>query len=221
MIELELSPHYPDAALRLPAAPESIPVARQALRSLGETLEAEPCDLDEAELAVSEGCADAGSDRVGMWIRLEDGRLVADVGGRTRAEVDLPENTTRDLARAEAAAERLVRRVTAIFAAGADLASDRITELLLIGELLVRHAPRHLPGERLGMRLATDGSALRIYLGPLQPGRTELLLRDAGLPVCGSVIEHLADWVAVEPLGMDGREPLEALIVEVRPSGYG
>jgi hypothetical protein len=218
MIELELSPQYPDVALRMPAVEASIPVARQAVRSLGEVLEADPSALDEAELAVTAGFADAGADRVRVWVRLDGGRLLADVGGVTRAEVALPKDLVGDLARAEAACERVVRRVTAMFAAGADLASDRLTEALLIGELLVRHAPRHLPGERLTMRLVTDGSALRMYIGPLQSGRTEVLLHDAGLPVAGSVIEHLADWVAVEPLGVNGRNPVEALIVEVGPT---
>jgi len=59
MIEMQLGLEQPELKLRLPAEDDSLPVVRQALRSLGETVGAEPEALEDAELAVTEACANA------------------------------------------------------------------------------------------------------------------------------------------------------------------
>ena len=48
-----------DLMLRLPADRDSLPVVRQALRSLGEAVEADVQSLEDTELAVTEACANA------------------------------------------------------------------------------------------------------------------------------------------------------------------
>jgi anti-sigma regulatory factor (Ser/Thr protein kinase) len=48
-----------DVALKVPATEDSLPLIRQALRSLGETVGADPEALEDAELAVTEACANA------------------------------------------------------------------------------------------------------------------------------------------------------------------
>ncbi len=70
MIEVEFNILAPHVYLRVPAVQDSIPVARQALRSLGETIAAEREALEDAELALTEACANAvehayGSDKGG------------------------------------------------------------------------------------------------------------------------------------------------------------
>ena len=57
MIEMQLVLEQPELKLSLPAEEDSLPVVRQALRSLGETVGAEPESLEDAELAVTEACA--------------------------------------------------------------------------------------------------------------------------------------------------------------------
>ncbi len=57
MIEMQLGLEQPELKLSLPAEEDSLPVVRQALRSLGETVGAELEALEDAELAVTEACA--------------------------------------------------------------------------------------------------------------------------------------------------------------------
>ena len=45
--------------LRVPASQDSLPLVRQALRSLGETVDADLDALEDAELAVTEAMANA------------------------------------------------------------------------------------------------------------------------------------------------------------------
>lgn len=59
MIEMEFNILSPHVHLTVPATEDSIPIARQVLRSLGETVAAEREALEDAELALTEACANA------------------------------------------------------------------------------------------------------------------------------------------------------------------
>lgn len=59
MIEIEFNILSPQVYLTVPATEDSIPIARQALRSLGETVAAEREALEDAELALTEACTNA------------------------------------------------------------------------------------------------------------------------------------------------------------------
>ena len=59
MIDIDIAIRRPDLALRLPAERASLPVVRQALRSLGEAVDADLESLEDTELAVTEACANA------------------------------------------------------------------------------------------------------------------------------------------------------------------
>jgi len=59
MIEIEIGILRPELRLRVPATEDSLPVVRQALRSVGETVDAKREMLEDAELAVTEACANA------------------------------------------------------------------------------------------------------------------------------------------------------------------
>jgi anti-sigma regulatory factor (Ser/Thr protein kinase) len=59
MIQIEIGILRPELRLRVPAVEDSIPVVRQVLRSVGETVDAERESLEDAELAVTEACANA------------------------------------------------------------------------------------------------------------------------------------------------------------------
>jgi anti-sigma regulatory factor (Ser/Thr protein kinase) len=59
MIEVELGIIDSELKLSVPAEEGSLPVVRQALRSLGESVGAPVEDLEDAELAVTEACANA------------------------------------------------------------------------------------------------------------------------------------------------------------------
>jgi len=59
MIDIEFNILSPQVHLEVPATEDSIPLARQVLRSLGETVAADREALEDAELALTEACANA------------------------------------------------------------------------------------------------------------------------------------------------------------------
>jgi serine/threonine-protein kinase RsbW len=59
MIDIDIAIQRPDLQLRVPAERQSLPVVRQALRSLGEAVDADLESLEDTELAVTEACANA------------------------------------------------------------------------------------------------------------------------------------------------------------------
>jgi serine/threonine-protein kinase RsbW len=59
MIDIEIGILRPELRLHMPADQDTLPLVRQALRSLGETVDADIEALEDAELAVTEACANA------------------------------------------------------------------------------------------------------------------------------------------------------------------
>ncbi len=59
MIDIEIGIIQPELRLRVPASEDSLPLVRQAMRSLGETVDADLEALEDAELAVTEAMANA------------------------------------------------------------------------------------------------------------------------------------------------------------------
>ncbi len=59
MIDVEVGIVEPGVLVRVPAVEDSLPVVRQVLRALGDTLGAEHEALEDAELALTEACANA------------------------------------------------------------------------------------------------------------------------------------------------------------------
>jgi serine/threonine-protein kinase RsbW len=59
VIDIEIGVVAPELRLWVPASGDSVPVVRQALRSLGDAVAARREPLEDAELAVSEACANA------------------------------------------------------------------------------------------------------------------------------------------------------------------
>ena len=57
IIEIVVDIRRPELLVRLPAEGDSLPIVRQALRSLGEAVRADMGALEDAELAVTEACA--------------------------------------------------------------------------------------------------------------------------------------------------------------------
>lgn len=57
MIAVEIDLPHPALDMRLPATQDSLPVVRQALRSLGEAVRGDPEQLEDAELGLTEACA--------------------------------------------------------------------------------------------------------------------------------------------------------------------
>lgn len=105
----------------------------------------------------------------------------------------------------------VVRRLVAMVAAQADMTPDRITEALLVAELVVSNACEELLGDRLTVALSRLPDGLELRIGPLEPGGAEAALRKAEVPVLGSIVERLADRLWTEQTGPGGTEPGERL----------
>jgi serine/threonine-protein kinase RsbW len=97
MIEITVDLRESRVDLRLPAERDSLPVARQALRSLGEAVAADREALEDAELAMTEACANVvehayGAERGVIELNLVPGpteivATVADEGAGIRENV--------------------------------------------------------------------------------------------------------------------------------------
>lgn len=59
MVEVEIGIVVPGVRLRVPAVQDSLPIVRQALRAFGDTAAVEREALEDAELALTEACANA------------------------------------------------------------------------------------------------------------------------------------------------------------------
>lgn len=244
VIDIEIAIDRPELLLQAPATAESLPVVRQALRSLGDTLDAEREALEDAELALTEACANvvehAYPDAEGevevsllsreaeMLARVRDsgcgmparelerpaGRgygMVMIEGIARSLEVRVEDGTevamTFDLGAHDAAiggtasgdqpCERIMRRLVAVVAAQADMPVDRMMEALLVAELVAHHGLPRLVGDRVRIRIARDGGAFGLRLGPLEGQGAAATVRDSEVPAVGSVVERLADGVRV------------------------
>lgn len=254
MIEIQIGILRPELRLAVPASESSLPVVRQALRSLGETVAADLEALEDAELAVTEAMANA----VEHAYERHDGRVnvTLDPGESTLTVVvsddgqGMPEDPARregrgyGLSMIEAIAERmevrgtdgtdvemtfaigrgeletvdgaapgvepaerLLRRLVAVVAAQADLASDRVVEALLVAELVARNTLRYLTGDTASVSILPSEGGFELRVGPLEDGGAQAAVNDSDVPVVGRVIERLADGTSTERDG-DGAELL-------------
>lgn len=255
MIEIQIGILRPELRLAVPASESSLPVVRQALRSLGETVAADLEALEDAELAVTEAMANA----VEHAYERDDGRVnvTLDPGESTLTVVvsddgqGMPEDPARregrgyglsmieaiaermevrgtdgtdvemtfamgrrsDLETVDGAApgieptERLLRRLVAVVAAQADLASDRVVEALLVAELVARNTLRYLTGDTASVSILPAEGGFELRVGPLEDGGAQAAVNDSDVPVVGRVIERLADGTSTERDG-DGAELL-------------
>jgi serine/threonine-protein kinase RsbW len=86
MIDIEIGLVRSDLTLRVPATEDSLPVVRQALRSVGQTVDADVDALEDAELAVTEALANAvehayggGEGEIRVLVRPEESSLLVTV----------------------------------------------------------------------------------------------------------------------------------------------
>lgn len=231
MIEIAIAHDLSAVDLRLPAATDSLPVARHAVRALGEALDADAHALGDAESAVCEACAGAivrarppDADEVELRLRPHGRWLRAAVcpGAAPAMLLGLRARGARGSARGNqpgGAVARLVRRVTAMFAARVDPPSDRLVEALFLSELVARLAPRRLAGGRLVLGLDARGKSLLLRVGPLVHGGALAMVADAEVPAVGSVIDRLADAVTVEPTDASSAGAERLVVAVGAPAG--
>jgi serine/threonine-protein kinase RsbW len=261
VIEAAIDLRRPRIELRTRADKDGLPLIRQALRALGQASGAGSGALHDAELALTEACANAvlhayddDEGAVEVTIELRPTELLAtvrdhgrgmpprnaapaagaigglglslieavarDVEVRTQphggTEVVMTLQASADLTATKAEGsspaegspvEGVVRRLTAMAAAQADLTHERITDALLAAELVTHHASRRVVGDVLRARIERGGGGLQLAIGPLEPDGGAAVLRDTEVPVLGPVVEQLAQGVRAAPEA-DGSEEL-------------
>ena len=86
IIEIEIGLIRTDLSLRVPATEDSLPLVRQALRSVGQTADADVDALEDAELAVTEALANAvehaygeGEGEIRVLVRPDESSLIVTV----------------------------------------------------------------------------------------------------------------------------------------------
>jgi anti-sigma regulatory factor (Ser/Thr protein kinase) len=101
--------------------------------------------------------------------------------------------------------EQVVRRLVAMAAAQADMPPARVTEALLAAELIARHAPGKVTGDRVEVALDRVADGIELRVGPLPSDGATDILSDADVPIVGSVIERFADrvWAVRDGFGPD------------------
>jgi serine/threonine-protein kinase RsbW len=257
LVEIEIDSDRSAVDLRATADKDGLPLVRQALRALGQSVGADSEAVQDTELALTEACANvvrhaypAGHGMLDVGIEAHPSSLVATVrdqgmgmsardapaqpvGGlglkvidavasevtiRTGEGLGTEVSITVDLAEPADGAgpggrpltERVARRVVAIVAAQSELPPSRITEALLVTELVVRHVGAHQIGPRLKLRVRRGESCVELFVGPLLPGGAAAIVDTTELPTLGSVVTRLADavWRVPPETGrpLDGEE---------------
>jgi serine/threonine-protein kinase RsbW len=127
-------------------------------------------------------------------------RIVFDLSGTDREEraADEPLSTTAGttLQVHGPGAGTATARVIALLAARADFNVDRISDVQILADSLSAVAP---VGKPMRIAIAERDGGLELRLGPLEAGAGRQMLDRAQLPEVGSVIERVADKLAIEP----------------------
>jgi serine/threonine-protein kinase RsbW len=111
-----------------------------------------------------------------------------------------------------AVAQAVLPRVLIALAARAYFSTDRISDVQLVADTLVRNAAKSISGSHLGVAVKLAPRDLELHVGPLRSGSAErLLASDDGV---GSVIELLTDDQQVS--STDSVETLALRLLERR-----
>jgi anti-sigma regulatory factor (Ser/Thr protein kinase) len=98
-------------------------------------------------------------------------------------------------------AEAVLPRILGMLAARANFSTDRISDVHLIADALVAHAPASIGDSHISAAISIEPRSLELRIGPLATGRAERLMVDSTLDGLGPVIESLTDHHGVASVG--------------------
>jgi serine/threonine-protein kinase RsbW len=99
-------------------------------------------------------------------------------------------------------------RVVSMVMARADAPMDRLEDAMLVCDAISAHAHAHSADGHLSFTLNTDRHRMEMRVAELSVDGARGLLRDAGIPGVGNVLERLTDELRVEPSAASGHEEL-------------
>jgi serine/threonine-protein kinase RsbW len=110
-------------------------------------------------------------------------------------------------------ARTVLPRLLSTVAAYAHFSTDQISDLQIVSDALVAHAPSYMNGSHLNVAVSAEPRNLQLKIGPLGLGGSQRLFGTSSLEGLGGIIEKLSDrhHVAIEDsyevltLGLAGR----------------
>jgi anti-sigma regulatory factor (Ser/Thr protein kinase) len=135
-------------------------------------------------------------------------------GGGTDAVADSVEIKPVPTRRTEVLADRpellppVLARIVGALAARRDLSVERMSDAVLVTDAIAAAAPSRFTDGRVRLGLEDDEGAIRLRLGPMEPGAADQIREDLKLPEVGGSLEALADELSVE-----GSEDGEYLLI--------
>jgi serine/threonine-protein kinase RsbW len=88
---------------------------------------------------------------------------------------------------------------------------DRLDEAMLVCDALCAHAPAHVSDGHLTVGVSVRPDKLELRVSDLPGQQAHGLVRDAGLPGVGNVLERVSSELRVEPSSSGGEDLVLAL----------
>jgi serine/threonine-protein kinase RsbW len=104
-------------------------------------------------------------------------------------------------------------RVVSLVAARADFSIDRLSDAQIVSDAIAGAATAHLVDGALSVAIDEHERGFDLLVGPLVPGGAQRLVEDTELPGLGSLLERLADTIAVEQTGVADGERLRVRLL--------
>lgn len=104
----------------------------------------------------------------------------------------------------------VLRRIVGMLAARADFPLDKLDDAVLVSDLIAAQTSAHVVGDSVEVALRASDHTLALRVGPLRKGGARSLVRDAGVPGVGNIVEQLADRVEITE--SNGQEFLELIL---------
>ena len=180
------------------------------VRDWGAGFRPRPADADRLSLRLGLPLIASLSTRFEIISSSEGGTEIVAVVSTTGAEPEDPgaavpaPDHSEVAVTAGSAARPVIARVIALAATRAGLSLDRMSDSVLLGDVISTHDAGDFPDRRLGVEVddAVQG-ALVVRVGPFVDGGAQRLLDHMEVPGMGVSISKLADRVETEP-GQDG-----------------
>jgi serine/threonine-protein kinase RsbW len=204
VIDIEIGVIRPELRLHMPADEDVLPLVRQALRSLGETVDADLEALEDAELALTEACANAvehayGSEggQIDVWLMPGESSLEIEVVDQG---IGIPEDIRSGTGQTGYGIP-MIESIATRFEFGTAPGTDLRMEFPLgqaSGPVVDGVAPGIEPAERILRRLVAvvaaqrDMSTERVMEGLLL---SELVARNALRYLIGERVQVHIDWI--------------------------
>lgn len=107
----------------------------------------------------------------------------------------------------------VLSRVVSLVAARADFSIDRLSDAQIVSDAIAGAAAAYVADDGLAVEIDEHEGGFDLLVGPFTDGGAQRLVDDTELPGLGSLLERLADTLAVERGGESDRERLRVRLL--------